>query len=262
MNCYDCSAVGYQNEGVQKKFSFVASSFTKVGGGEDFTLADFQVNCNEEDSVSTGWEELTDAIIELDGSGTFKRRIVYVPTWYADGEDYDKGWYDAKDGEFTNKLDNAVNMPFGYGYQICCSAITRKQEVKYSGEVKNAPTFIDLTSGFFTIANCRPTELKLDELIVNCNEEESVMTGWEELTDAVIELDENGTFARRIIYVPAWYADGEVYDKGWYDSSDGDFTTPLGQTVKFDPGTGFQVCISASRGQRITIKSALAKDAE
>lgn len=253
--------VGYQNEGVQPGFRFIAAPFTGVDGGESFKLKDLKTNCCEDGSVEDGWIEVTDAVVELTNTGSFKRRIVYVPEWYADGEEYGPGWYDDTDTKFSAELGNSVEMPFGYGVQVNITG-ARNQEVTYSGAVKPGPTVLDLAPGFRTVGNCACKNLYLKDLLTNCCEDGSVEDGWIEVTDAVVELTNTGSFKRRLVYVPEWYAEGETYSKGWYDSEDKEFTEEVGNEVMFPGGTGFQVNITGARNQKITIKSALATDAE
>ncbi len=226
-------------------------------------LADFKTNCDETGTESTGWEEKVDAIVVLDDTGSYVRRLVYVPEWYAEGEEYTKGWYDsdeADDDSYTTPYDNTFEMPFGYGVQISISG-NRGQSVTYSGKVKETPTILDLPQGFSIVGNCACKDLQLSNLLTNCDETGTESTGWEEKVDAVVELDNTGSYVRRLIYVPEWYAEGEEYSKGWYDGDEADddsYTTELGSSVSFGGGKGFQVSISGSRGQKITIKSALA----
>lgn len=164
--------------------------------------------------------------------------------------------------DFVNKLDDVVDMPFGYGVQVSMSK-ARNQQVLFSGAVKGAPTIFDLSGGFWTIGNCAAKELKLANLITNCDESGETEDGWIELVDAIVELSQTGSFVRKIVYCPEWYAEGETYTKGWYDVNDTeDFEKELGNDITFAPGSGFQVSISKNRNQKITIKSALATDAE
>ena len=260
MNCYDCSVVGYQNQGVQK-YQLVPATFTGVDGKENFKLKDLKTNCDEAGEASTGWIEVVDAIVELTDTGTFKRKFVYVPEWYADGEEYSKGWYDSTDGDFEELLDEKVELPFGYGYPVSISG-SNGQEVQYAGAVKPEPTIIDLAAGYKIIGNCACKNLYLKDLITNCDETGESGKGWIEVVDAVVELTDTGTFKRKFVYVPEWYADGEEYSKGWYDSTDGDFKEELGSIVMFVGGGAFPVSISGNNDQQICIKSALATDAE
>ena len=252
--------VGYQNQGVQK-YQLVSATFTGVDGKENFKLGDLKTNCDEAGEVSSGWVEVLDAVVELDNQGTYKRKFVYVPEWYADGEEYSKGWYDSTDGDFKELLDEKVDLPFGYGYPVSISGVNG-QEIQCSGAVKPGPTIINLSAGYKIIGNCACKELYLKDLVTNCDETGESSAGWVEVLDAVVELDNQGTFSRKFVYVPEWYADGEEYSKGWYDSTDGDFKEELGSKVKFIGGGAFPVSISGSNGQMITIKSALATDAE
>ena len=94
--------------------------------------------------------------------------------------------------------------------------------------------------------------------------------GWQPLLDAIVMLNENGTFVRKLVYLPEFLAAqlkdaGIVAQAGWYDetaASSYDFSDCWNDKVTYAPGEGFQVAASAGVGATVTIKSALTVIAE
>ena len=74
-------------------------------------------------------------------------------------------------------------------------------------------------------------------------------------------LDENGTFVRKLVFLPGYIASEIGATQGWYDIDDvgnDDYTKDWSNEISWEPGEGFQV--SADAGAAITIKSALANE--
>ena len=110
--------------------------------------------------------------------------------------------------------------------------------------------------------NCDGTETAtLGDLQTNCDMTGELGTGWQALGDSVILLNENGTFVRKLVFLPAYIASEIGATQGWYDDADvanDNYTTDWSNTVSWASGEGFQV--SADAGATITINSALATE--
>ena len=254
--------VGFADKATEN-YTFIGPAFTQIGGGEDFTYGDIKVNCDEEGG-SMGWQPLADYVCMLDSNGTFVRKLVYLPGYIAVEFEAEKGWYDdadvAKD-DFTNCWNNEP-LTFGYGVQVCGTA-GANAKATFSGEVKEAPTVTDVEN-YMAIANCSPVNVSLGDIIVNCDEEGGSM-GWQPLADYVCVLDSNGTFVRKLVYLPGYIAVEFEAEKGWYDDADvakDDFTNCWNNKVTYAPGEGFQMCATSGAGATVTIKSALLVAAE
>lgn len=122
--------VGY-NLKTPTNFKFLGPNFINCNGTEDITLADFNVNCDEEDPEAiSGWAANVDTVNLLNSEGNVTRALVYIPQWLADAfaeafeTEVTKGWYDANDvadEKFTTKYDN-VSIPAGEGFQVNASS--------------------------------------------------------------------------------------------------------------------------------------------
>ncbi len=152
---------------------------------------------------------------------------------------------------------NSEPLTFGKGIQVSAD---EGAEVTFCGQVKNAPTVTDV-EGYMIIANCAPKTLKLGDLQTNCDLTGEIGTGWQALADSVVLLNENGTFVRKLVFLPGYIASEFSAEEGWYDNDAAaveDFTSCWNDLVSWEPGEGFQV--SADAGATITIKSALAAE--
>ena len=267
--------MGYTTKSTEN-FEFIGPAFAKIGEDQSFTLKDIDVNCSEtEDGNGAGWQALSDGIIILDKNGTFVRRLVYLPSYLATaiadetGITTKAGWYDdekASEDDYSASWDDEP-LTFGYAVQVNASSGVDAGAF-WAGQVKDTPTVVDVEN-FMSVANCSPTTLKLSDLIVNCSEtEDGADSGWQGLLDGVIILDKNGTFVRRLVYLPSYLATaiatetGNPTEAGWYDDADvaeNDFSTRWDDTVTFAAGGGFQVAVAAGMGATVSIKSALAE---
>ena len=253
--------VGYREKPLNN-FQFSGSTFVKVDGGETLTYGDFKTNCDLTGEVGNGWQAMSDAIVELNENGSFVRYVVYVPAYIANEYNAEAGWYDMDavtiDEDYSTPLNNTP-ITFGYGIQTA-TAGAGDATVIYSGSVKRTPTVSDV-NGFMIVANCAEKTIKLDELITNCDLTGEVGNGWQAMSDAVVELNENGSFVRYIVYVPAYIANEYNAEAGWYDMDavtiDEDYSTPLGQTIVFEPGEAFQVATAAAGDATVSFASAL-----
>ena len=256
--------VGYRNKELNN-FQFVGSTFTAVGGGESMTYGDLKTNCDLTGELGTGWQALGDSVVELDENGSYVRDIVYVPAYIASEYGAEAGWYEmdavAIDEDYSTPLNNTP-ITFGLGIQTA-TAGAGDAAITFAGEVKPTATVTDV-NGFMIVANCAEKPLKLDDLVTNCDLTGELGTGWQALGDSVVELDENGSYVRDIVYVPAYIAGEYGAEAGWYEMDavaiDEDYSTPLGQTITFQPGEAFQVSTAAAGDATITIKSALATE--
>ena len=258
------NVVGYRNKELNN-FQFVGSTFTAVGGGETMTYGDLKTNCDLTGELGTGWQALGDSVVELDENGSYVRDIVYVPAYIASEYGAEAGWYEmdavAIDEDYSTPLNNTP-ITFGLGIQTA-TAGAGDAAITFAGEVKPTATVTDV-NGFMIVANCAEKPLKLDDLVTNCDLTGELGTGWQALGDSVVELDENGSYVRDIVYVPAYIAGEYGAAAGWYEMDavaiDEDYSTPLGQTITFQPGEAFQVSTAAAGDATITIKSALATE--
>ena len=101
----------------------------------------------------------------------------------------------------------------------------------------------------------------LIDLKVNCPEDEDTGLGWLPNADAVVQLDANGSFVRKLVYIPTWLAEAVGCTKGWYDEvafGNEDYSTRYDDLVSWAAGEGFQVCVSGE-GATVQIDSALAE---
>ncbi len=250
--------VGY-NAGAVEGFAFVGPSFTKVGGATAFKYSDIVVNCNETNE-GPGWQPLLDSIVILNENGSFVRKLVYLPQYLATEVSAQKGWYDDNDvgNEDFSKCWNGEELEFGYGVQVSATA-GAGATVQFAGEVKGSPTVIDVEN-FVAVGNCAPKALKLADIVVNCNETNEG-PGWQPLLDSIVILNENGSFVRKLVYLPQYLATEVSAQKGWYDDNDvgnEDFSKCWnGEELEF--GYGVQVSATAGAGATVTVKSALAE---
>ena len=232
---------------------FIGTPFQIPGGADNAKLIDLKVNCSENEESGTGWQPNGDAVVQLDASGSFVRKLVYIPTWLAEAVECTKGWYDEEDfaDEKYDTNYNNLSIPFGSAFQVCVSG--EGAMATFAGEVKKTATITDVT-GFMGVANCAPKSLTLGNLKVNCSENEESGTGWQPNGDAVVMLDENGSFVRKLVYIPTWLAEAVECTKGWYDEEDFAneiYTTRYDNLVSWDAGEGFQVCVS---GENATVQ--------
>ncbi len=90
------------------------------------TLGDLVVNCDETgEGDGSGWQPLFDAIVMLDSSGTFVRKLVYAPQYIAAAYECTKGWYDELDAandDYSTCWNNSVTFAPGEGFQVAASA--------------------------------------------------------------------------------------------------------------------------------------------
>ena len=115
--------VGYNNNAVSQ-FMFIGTPFQQLGGADNATLIDLKVNCSETEDSPTGWQPNADAVVQLDASGSFVRKLVYIPTWLAAEAGCTKGWYDENDviaEDFSTRYDSLVSWNAGEGFQVCVS---------------------------------------------------------------------------------------------------------------------------------------------
>ncbi len=174
-----------------------------------------------------------------------------------------KGWYDNNDvgNEDFSKCWNDEELEFGYGVQVSATA-GANATVQFAGEVKGSPTVIDVEN-FVAVGNCAPKALKLADIVVNCDETGAGDgSGWLPLADSIVMLNENGSFVRKLVYLPQFMATEANAQKGWYDNKDvgnEDFSDCWNDRVEWGIGEGFQVSATAGAGATITIKSALAE---
>ena len=207
----------------------------------------------------TGWQALADSIVILNENGTFVRKLVFLPGYIASEIGATQGWYDIDDvgNDDYSKDWSDTPLTFGIGLQVSADA---GAEVRFSGQVKNAPTVTDV-EGYMIIANCAPKTLTLGNLQTNCDMTGEYGTGWQALADSVVLLNENGTFVRKLVFLPGYIASEIGATQGWYDIDDvgnDDYSKDWSNEISWEPGEGFQV--SADAGAAITIKSALANE--
>ena len=153
-------------------------------------------------------------------------------------------------------------MTFGYGVQVSAAAGTGAKAT-FKGQVKGAPTVTDVEN-YMAIANCSPKSITLGDIVVNCDETgEGDGSGWQPLADYIVMLNENGTYVRKLVYLPQFLATIYEAPKGWYDddkASDEDYSECWNNEVTYAPGEGFQMSAAAGTGATVTIKSALATE--
>ena len=134
--------------------------------------------------------------------------------------------------------------------------------VQFAGEVKGTPTVIDVEN-FMGVANCAPKTLSLADIVVNCDETgEGDGSGWQPLLDSIVMLNENGSFVRKLVYLPQFLADAFEVQKGWYEDNaagNEDFSQCWNTLLSWGVGEGFQVSATAGANATITVKSALAE---
>ena len=256
--------MGYRSKPLNN-FQFVGSTFTGVGGSESMTYGDLKTNCDLTGEVGTGWQAMSDAVVELNANGSFVRNVVYVPAYIAGEYNAEAGWYDvdavAIDEDYSNPL-NDQPITFGLGIQTA-TAGAGDAAITFAGEVKPTATVTDV-NGYMIVANCAEKAIKLDDLITNCDKTGELGTGWQAMSDAVVELNANGSFVRNVVYVPAYIAGEYNAEAGWYDvdavAIDEDYSTPLGQSIEFAPGEAFQVATAAGGDATVSFKSALATE--
>ena len=257
------NTVGYRSKPLNN-FQFVGSTFTGVGGSETMTYGNLKTNCDLTGELGTGWLAMSDAVVELNENGSFVRYVVYVPAYIAGEYGAEAGWYEMDavtiDEDYSTPLNNTP-ITFGLGLQTA-TAGAGDADITFSGEVKPTATVTDV-NGFMIVANCAEKAIKLDELITNCDLTGELGTGWLAMSDAVVELNENGSFVRYIVYVPAYIAGEYSAAAGWYEMDavtiDEDYSTPLGQSITFQPGEAFQVATAAAGDATVTFRSALAE---
>ena len=253
--------MGYRSKALNN-FQFVGSTFTGVGGSESMTYGDLKTNCDLTGEVGDGWQPMADAVVELDEDGSFVRKVVFVPAYVASEFGAEQGWYDEDatvEEDYSTPLD-ATTITFGLGIQTA-TAGAGDAGITFSGEVKPTATVTDV-NGFMIVANCAEKAIKLDELITNCDLTGELGTGWQPMADGVVELDQDGSFVRKIVFVPAYVASEFGAEQGWYDEDatvEEDYSTPLGQSITFQPGEAFQVATAAGGDATISFRSALAE---
>ena len=256
------NTVGYRSKPLNN-FQFVGSTFTGVGGSETMTYGNLKTNCDLTGEVGDGWQAMSDAVVELNANGSFIRKAVFVPAYIAGEYNAEAGWYDelaAIDEDYSTPLD-ATTITFGLGIQTA-TAGAGDAAVTFAGEVKPTATVTDV-NGFMIVANCAEKTIKLDQLITNCDLTGELGTGWQAMSDAVVELNENGSFVRKVVFVPAYIAGEYNAEAGWYDelaAIDEDYSSPLGQSIEFAPGEAFQVATAAAGDATVSFKSALANE--
>ena len=257
------NTVGY-NTGAVENFTFVGPSFTKVGGGTTFTYADIKVNCDETgEGDGSGWQPLLDSIVILNENGSYVKKLVYVPQFIATELGVQKGWYDndaVNDDDYSECL-NSETLEFGYGLQVSATA-GAGATVQFAGEVKGTPTVIDVEN-YMAVANCAPKTLSLGDIVVNCDETgEGDGSGWQPLLDSIVILNENGSYVRKLVYVPQFIATEVGATKGWYDNdavNEDDYSECWNTLLSWGVGEGFQVSATAGAGATVTVRSALAQ---
>ena len=258
------NTVGYRQTELGS-FQFVGSTFTGVGGSETMTYGDLKTNCDLTGELGTGWLAMSDAVVELNANGSFVRYVVYVPAYIAGEYNAEAGWYEMDavtiDEDYSTPLNN-TQITFGLGIQTA-TAGAGDASITFSGEVKPTATVTDV-NGFMIVANCAEKAIKLDELITNCDLTGELGTGWLAMSDAVVELNENGSFVRYVVFVPAYIAGEYNAEAGWYEMDavtiDEDYSTPLGQAIQFQPGEAFQVSTAAGGDATVSFQSALANE--
>ncbi|MBQ3344860.1 MAG: hypothetical protein IJG84_23420 [Kiritimatiellae bacterium] len=258
------NTVGYRSKALNN-FQFVGSTFTGVGGSESMTYGDLKTNCDLTGEVGTGWQAMLDAVVELNSNGSFVKKVVYVPAYIAGEYSAEAGWYEedavAIDEDYSDPLDDTP-ITFGLGIQVA-TVDGGDAAITFAGEVKPTATVTDL-EGFMIVANCAEKTIKLDELITNCDLTGEIGTGWQAMLDAVVELNSNGSFVRKIVFVPAYIAGEYSAEAGWYEEDavaiEEDYSTPLGQSITFQPGEAFQVATVVGGDATVSFKSALANE--
>ena len=250
--------VGYREKPLNN-FQFSGSTFVNVDESETLTYGDLKTNCDLTGELGTGWQAMADAIVELDANGSFVRKVVFIPAFLATEFGGEQGWYEenaANEGDLSNPLNN-TEITFGYGVQTA-TAGAGDAAVIFSGSVKRTATVTDV-NGFMIVANCAEKAIKLDELITNCDLTGELGTGWQAMADAVVELDSNGSFVRKIVFIPAFLATEFGGAQGWYEenaANEGDLSDALGQKISFEPGEAFQVATAAAGDATISFASA------
>ena len=255
--------MGYRSKPLNN-FQFVGSTFTGVGGTETMTYGDLKTNCDLTGELGTGWQAMGDAIVELDAGGSYVRKAVFVPAYIAGEYGAEAGWYDmdavAIDEDYSDPL-NSTTITFGLGIQTA-TVDGGDATVTFAGEVKPTATVTEV-EGFMIVANCAEKAIKLDELITNCDLTGEIGTGWQAMGDAVVELDDGGSYVRKIVFVPAYIAGEYGAEAGWYDMDavaiDEDYSTPLGQSITFQPSEAFQVSAMVGGDATVSFRSALAE---
>jgi hypothetical protein len=258
------NVVGYQNKDVGA-FSLSTATFTQVDGGENFTFADYKVNCDEEDpDATTGWIANADSFNTFTASGSFDKSYVYCPAWLAEAltEEFEytvtPGWYSTADEEFKNNC-NTESIPFGKGTLAKSSGVG--SQITFSGAVKATATVTDV--GAFTITgNSSPSKITFGDLVVNCDEEDpDATTGWIANADTINTFTASGSFDKAYIYCPAWLAEalseefGYEVTAGWYATTDEEFKNNCNA---LELGAGEAVIMkSAAVGTTVSVKSAL-----
>jgi hypothetical protein len=79
------------------------------------------------------------------------------------------------------------------------------------------------------------------------------------MADAVVKLNSNGSFVRKIVFIPAFLATEFGGEQGWYEenaANEGDLSDALGQKISFEPGEAFQVATAAAGDATISFASA------
>ena len=119
------SVVGYRNKELNN-FQFVGSTFTAVGGGESMTYGDLKTNCDLTGELGTGWQPMSDAVVELDAGGSFIRRVVFVPAYIAGEYGAEAGWYEedavAIDEDYSTPLGQSITFQPGEAFQVAAAA--------------------------------------------------------------------------------------------------------------------------------------------
>ena len=103
------------------------------------------------------------------------------------------------------------------------------------------------------------------DIVVNCDETgEGDGSGWQPLADAIVMLNQNGSFVRKLVYAPQYIAEAMSCTKGWYDELDvanDDYTT-CWNSASLDFGYGVQVSATAGANAKATFKVPKSKKKE
>ena len=149
--------------------------------------------------------------------------------------------------------------PPPYGGAVQADGISSANTVGYRSKPLNNFQFVGST---FTGVGGSET-MTYGNLKTNCDLTGELGTGWLAMSDAVVELNENGSFVRYVVYVPAYIAGEYGAEAGWYEMDavtiDEDYSTPLGQSITFQPSEAFQVSAMVGGDATVSFRSALAE---
>ena len=146
-----------------------------------------------------------------------------------------------------------------HGGAVQADGISSANTVGYRQKALNNFQFVGST---FTGVGGSET-MTYGDLKTNCDLTGELGTGWQAMSDSVVELNENGSYVRDIVFVPAYIAGEFGASAGWYEMDavaiNEDYSTPLGQVIEFTPGEAFQVATAAGGDATVSFKSALAE---